>query len=242
MVSNNTKRHFYELEGSFKVRFGSNRFWEKRYHNGRSKIIEEILTKELKNCNYDFLLDAGCGTGEMGKILKTRGKTVVGVDISSTYLKRSRNILKILVEGDLENLPFKSRAFDFILCADAIEHVQNFDSAVNELLRVGRKYILITTPNEGILRQFFRFVTESKLKKIDLKVGHNHIFSLFLLCNRLSKDGWVVSYRRSFHVLQPITDKILPPIFEHFILALEKIENVVLPNFGSISAVLLRRK
>lgn len=217
-------------------------FWKKRYHNGRAKIIEGILYNELKNCNYEFLLDAGCGTGEMGKILKTVGKKVVGLDISSTYLKRSKGYMKILVEGDLESLPFKSRAFDFVLCADAIEHVQDFDNAVSELLRVGKKYVLITTPNEGLLRQIFKLVAESRLKNIDLKVGHNHIFSLFQLCNRLSKDGWVLSHRRSFHVLQPITDKILPPILEYIILGLERIGNAVLPNFGTISAVLLRRK
>ena len=241
MHTKNTKRRFYEYEGSFKVRF-SGKFWEKRYHNGREKIIEEILHNELKKCDCEFILDAGCGTGEMAKILNTLGKKVVGLDISSTYLKRSKEYIKILVNGDMESLPFKSEAFDLVFCADALEHTQDFDQAVNELFRVGKKCILVTTPNEGLLRQIFRAGATSKLKQIDLKVGHNHIFSLHQLCNRLSKNGWIIAYHRTFHVIQPITDKILPPQLEKIIFNLERIANVVLPNLGTVSAVLLCQK
>jgi ubiquinone/menaquinone biosynthesis C-methylase UbiE len=237
-----TKRQFYELEGSFKDRFGSIMFWEKRYHKRRAKIVERILSKELKSRNCDLLLDAGCGTGEISKSLKTVGKHVVGLDISSTYLKRSKGNLNVLVQGDLEMLPFRSEAFDFVLCADVIEHVQNFDKAITELFRVGKKYVLITTPNEGLLRKLFKLVSKNQLEHIDSEVDHKHILSLFQLCDRLSQDGWVLSYRRSFHVLQPIAEKLLPSFFGHIILSLEKISNAILPNFGTVSAVLLRRK
>jgi uncharacterized protein YbaR (Trm112 family)/SAM-dependent methyltransferase len=43
------------------------------------------------------------------------------------------------VIGALEELPFKSKSFDFIICHHLLEHVQDPATCIDELMRVGRR-------------------------------------------------------------------------------------------------------
>src|SRR5258708_31738031 len=43
-----------------------------------------------------------------------------------------------LVVGDIEDLPFRDKAFDFIYCCHVLEHTLHPDRAIEELMRVGR--------------------------------------------------------------------------------------------------------
>lgn len=52
-----------------------------------------------------------------------------------------------LVIGDIQRLPFRDKAFDFIICAHVLEHVQDPAAALEELSRVGRRGY-IETPSE----------------------------------------------------------------------------------------------
>ena len=46
---------------------------------------------------------------------------------------------KIFVEADVEHLPFKDKAFDFVFCAHLLEHVEHPDHAIGELTRVAKR-------------------------------------------------------------------------------------------------------
>ncbi len=52
-----------------------------------------------------------------------------------------------LVEGDAQRLPFRDRAFDYVICAHVLEHADDPGAMLHELMRVGtRGYI--ETPSE----------------------------------------------------------------------------------------------
>lgn len=234
-------RLFYELEGSVAERYDSESFWNRRYHCKRAKIIAKILSTKGVIRDSDVILDVGCGSGELSKMLKHFGSLVVGLDVSSSYLDRAKGSADGLVQGTLEMLPFRQRAFDFVLCADVIEHVHSFDESATELFRVSKRNILITAPNEGFLRGLFVRIANAHLQKIDALVGHKHIFPLFLLCRKLIRHGWKISYSRSFHVLQPLADKMLPPKVKTLIDFLEKAADVLIPYQGTVSAILFSK-
>jgi len=42
------------------------------------------------------------------------------------------------VQADVERLPFKSKAFDYVICRHVLEHTENPQAALNELSRVAR--------------------------------------------------------------------------------------------------------
>ncbi len=52
-----------------------------------------------------------------------------------------------LVQGDIEHLPFRDKAFDFVMTIHLLEHVDNPDRACRELARVAKRGY-IETPHE----------------------------------------------------------------------------------------------
>jgi ubiquinone/menaquinone biosynthesis C-methylase UbiE len=85
-------------------------------------------------------LDAACGTGRHARRLVERGHEVVGLDATPEMLARARESLPgaRFECGELSDLPFEEAEFDLAVCALALEHVANFNLAIEELARVVR--------------------------------------------------------------------------------------------------------
>ena len=90
-------------------------------------------------------LDAGCGTGLTTRRLVAAGCRVVALDMSVESLFRLRGRVgdrdAHLVQGDLTELPFASRSFDLVLCANALQQIEGDTrrrACVQELTRVLR--------------------------------------------------------------------------------------------------------
>lgn len=103
------------------------------------------------------VLDVGLGLGYGMAILSVGAKNVEGVDVdkkavkyaSDEYLGRNPKITKISVY-DGYHLPYKDNSFDIITCVDVIEHVEDYDKFIDELLRVSKKYVIFGTPNQRL--------------------------------------------------------------------------------------------
>jgi ubiquinone/menaquinone biosynthesis C-methylase UbiE len=68
------------------------------------------------------ILEAGCGTGLLAKLLEKRGYVVTGVDYSReavAFCKKRGLNAKV---GSVSKLPFKSNTFNGITCIDVIVH------------------------------------------------------------------------------------------------------------------------
>jgi SAM-dependent methyltransferase len=60
-------------------------------------------------------------------------------------------------EVDLEKLPFKDKAYDFVFCSHVLEHMGNPGVAMRELMRVARKgYIEVPTRLSDVMFNFTR--------------------------------------------------------------------------------------
>jgi predicted TPR repeat methyltransferase len=79
------------------------------------------------------LLDAGCGTGLCGVLLRTSAKTLVGVDLSAGMLEkaRTRGIYDDLVEAELCSFMREHpAAYDIVNCADTLVYFGALEEAV----------------------------------------------------------------------------------------------------------------
>jgi len=57
--------------------------------------------------------------------------------------------------GDIEFLPYKDKSFNFVYCAHVLEHVENPERALKEILRVGKSgYIEVPTKMSDIVFNF----------------------------------------------------------------------------------------
>lgn len=105
------------------------------WYRSLRKIIFQYI-KKYHPITEGRLLDIGCGTGYLLKILE-RNWDVYGVDISlrAVEMAKSKGLKKIRL-ASIENLPFGNNFFDVILVLDVIEHVQNDRLALSEVYRV----------------------------------------------------------------------------------------------------------
>ncbi|MGD0781145.1 MAG: methyltransferase domain-containing protein [Dehalococcoidales bacterium] len=99
-------------------------------------------------------LDVGFGLGYGLNILAIKASSVSGVDVDPKTLEYCRNTilgrnprLDHLDIYDGYSLLFPDNHFDLVTCVDVLEHVEDYHHFLDELLRVARKGVFISTPN-----------------------------------------------------------------------------------------------
>lgn len=112
----------------------------------------KVMIEELAGLEITTILDAGCGEGfTLDRLIQHKiGKDLVGIDNSVAAINLGKKLfphldLKI---GDIYNLLFKENSKDLVICAEVLEHLENPRRALGELLRVSKKYLVLSVPNE----------------------------------------------------------------------------------------------
>lgn len=102
----------------------------------------------------DEVLDVGCGAGHGLNLLAIRASSVTGVDIdakaiaycSDRLLGRNPKLRELRVY-DGYRLPYPDASFDVVTTIDVLEHVPDYHRFLDELLRVTRRAVVVSTPN-----------------------------------------------------------------------------------------------
>lgn len=96
----------------------------------------KVIIKNIKK--DDLVLDVGSGDKPFW-----RADIIIDKYLKDDQQRHSGSMLydkrKIFIEGDVENLPFKDKSFDFVFCSHLLEHVKNPDKAILELTRVAKR-------------------------------------------------------------------------------------------------------
>jgi methyltransferase-like protein 27 len=110
------------------------------------------------------VLDAGCGTGLVGRALRANGVggRLVGIDISPASLAvagqhavAGRPVYDALSTGDLQQpLPFADDAFDAAVCVGVLTYVPDTPAVWRELARVVRAGgVVVCTQRDDVWRE-----------------------------------------------------------------------------------------
>lgn len=118
------------------------------YDDRWSRYNEQTLTKALAGLplsGTEHILDVGCGTGELERLILThlRSSRIVGIDICPTMLAVARVKLAatpwISFEmAEAEDLPFEQDSFDVVICVSMLHHAQRPQQVFQEFARVLR--------------------------------------------------------------------------------------------------------
>jgi len=93
--------------------------------------------------------------------------------------------------ANAEMLPFKSNSFDFVLCTEVLEHVPDWKKALQELMRVSKKRVLVTVPLEkGLFWRSFSIVAPMRTR------GHLHRLDSGDIGKGLGK-GWKLVHKET---------------------------------------------
>lgn len=94
-------------------------------------------------------LDVGCGPGfvmdKLSGLLEVKG---ADIDKDMVEMCRSRGL--DVVQGDVGKLPFEARSFDIVYCSFLLLWLNDQCSALQEMMRVSRKFIIcLAEPDFG---------------------------------------------------------------------------------------------
>lgn len=115
------------------------------------------------------------------------GRKIEGIEYSKEAISLGKKLFPNLTfkEGSAYKLPYKDNSFDLVVCTEVLEHLDAPSKILKEILRVSKKYLLISVPNEPffMLSNFLRGKNLSRLGNDPGHVNHWNILSLrrFLL-------------------------------------------------------------
>lgn len=114
-------------------------------------IITYRLLDSLCDLEFGSLLDVGAAEGYKAFLAqKIFGIPVMSSDLSEEACNRAREIFRIQSQPcDIHNLNFDDNQFDVVMCSESLEHVTDWKKATSELLRVARKAVVITVPQDS---------------------------------------------------------------------------------------------
>jgi SAM-dependent methyltransferase len=118
----------------------------------RHERMYEPVFKCLESTRSDSWLTVGDGRYGLDAIRMTRRgfAAVTASDLTIHLLKISQQagVLKSISEENAENLSFKDKSFDYVLCKEAFHHFPRPMLALYEMMRVARKGVVLIEPQD----------------------------------------------------------------------------------------------
>jgi SAM-dependent methyltransferase len=117
---------------------------------GQQRRLEMILDAAGERIDRRIFED-GCGIGSYLVRLANQKNAVVGMDIEFDRAQEAKAVNPRVLCGVGEQLPFPADSFDLILSHEVLEHVQDDQATVNEIVRTlkpGGRLVLFC-PNRG---------------------------------------------------------------------------------------------
>lgn len=181
--------------------------------NTRLKVIEMLV-----NGKNNRILDLGCGPGYMGALFARENNVLLGDSDSKNLTKINGE--RIVLDG--RDLPFKDEVFDYVICADVLEHVYEDDKVLDNIYRVIKRggKAIITVPaykslygaHDKLIGHFRRydkdeFVQLARSKGYHIKNARyvcSLMYPMFAFSNKFSKQT------RTYTGQSRIEHKIIP--------------------------------
>ena len=161
----------------------------KSYEN--KAIVQKQVALEFekyKNLLNGKGIDLGCGTGFLSKVLSE--KDIIGIDISKNMAKEyTKNTGNLSIVADIQNLPLKSKSFDFAVSSFAL-HWTNINKSFSEVNRVLKEggYFIFSIPVEPSLEEFFKVSGKNFSFPLTQKILKNLYFNNFKILEIFEKQ------------------------------------------------------
>jgi len=123
-----------------------NRFYktnERYFSRLKEKEFRKWFLKyyiHLKGIGEGLVLDVGCGVGQVVNRLAADGFAAIGLDISPigirNYSKTNISQRASFIVASCYRMPFRGNVFDSVGCLGVLEHLDNPEVCIDEMMRV----------------------------------------------------------------------------------------------------------
>lgn len=132
------------------------------------EFVKTVLAPRLDACSAakPRLLDVGCRDGALGRCIGGMLE-VEGLDLVQNAQGTVRHVADLA-----KGLPFPDRSFEYVAALDVVEHLEDFEGAVDELLRVAGGALFVMLPNLAYVLFRWRFLRSGRISgKYDMALG-----------------------------------------------------------------------
>jgi SAM-dependent methyltransferase len=130
-------------------------------------VVDHSLLGYVHEHGGRDLLDLGCGLGGYARLLGQQGHVVKALDVNPDYVRAARDLGVDAETYDGDTIPLPDDAVDTIFMIEVLEHVPDPGRILPELLRVARRNVIITVPNNT--QSFTAPVEWSHMLEVDHK-------------------------------------------------------------------------
>jgi len=136
-------------------------------HTRRGMWEETAALAPLSLDDRERVLDVGCGTGELTRVLATESPgEVVGADADLDLLAVAREQTALpMVGADATRLPFPDDSFDLVVCQALLINLPDPAAAVREFARVSSALVAAVEPNNAAVEVDSTVDTEERLEE-----------------------------------------------------------------------------
>lgn len=152
---------------------------------GKRFLVKSTLKRlSTKGSKQNEILDIGCGTGIILKLLERYGNAY-GVELSEEAIRfLKQRDLNLVVRSDAsKSIPFKTNSFSAITCLDVLEHLEDDRILIGEMFRICKPggYVIVTVP-----------AFESLWSPHDVALHHKRRYTKQQLLRRVRQFNWQI--------------------------------------------------
>ncbi len=144
-------------------------------------ILASVLrVLELRLGSIERIVDVGCGCGDLLRVLGSRMRSYIGVDLVR-YEQFPSGGAVCFVQADLNGpIPLSDGSADAVVSVETIEHLENPRAFMRELVRLVRRggLLLVTTPNQLSLLSKLTLVVKNQFNAFQTVQYPAHITAL----------------------------------------------------------------
>jgi SAM-dependent methyltransferase len=139
-------------------------WWQEHFTDGADPEYEEQILPlvDVHLAGKRRVLDLGCGEGQLARRIARLGAVVVGIDPTSAQIveAQARGGGPRYARGGATALPVRSESVDAVVACLVLEHIEPFEPAIDEIVRVlapGGSFVLflnhplLQTPGSGFV-------------------------------------------------------------------------------------------
>ncbi len=195
--------------------------WAENYdlmENKTRDLEKSAIRKTLKNYNFEYVIELGCGTGKNTKWLSERTLHLTAIDFSEEMLLKAKKKIKSAKVNFLEldiTKPWKlkNNSADLISCSLVLEHISDlnfiFSEARKKLKAKGAFYICELHPFKQYLGSKARYKTGNGTIELEVFV---HNVSEYI--NSALNNGFKILKLKEWF---DADDKFIPPRLISFV-------------------------
>ncbi|HEX7765804.1 MAG TPA: class I SAM-dependent methyltransferase [Nitrospira sp.] len=165
----------------------------KRWVSRRKRPPALLLDSLARLPKRSAILDLGCGGGQDARFLQAKGFRVVGMDLTTAFLRAAQNTAPSvpLVRADMRDLPFGEESFDAVWAAACLMHLPKPEAA-----RVLKRLSRIVRPG-GLLAVTVTYGTQSRMLTDGWMPGRYFArWQKSELTRVVTQSGWIIESLR----------------------------------------------